>query len=336
MWQFIGGLSMLADSDILKKEYDSRKSLYECLAYEMTIQLKELLKQRDIELAFPIESRVKSWDSIHNKCLRNQLSPKNLENINDITGIRIIVLFHRDLDIVCKIISENFDVDRMENTAERLTDNQFGYGSIHFEVMPKETWCKVPTMRQLANLKAEIQVRTATQHIWAAASHLLQYKRESHVPIPLRRSINRVSALLETVDLEFERVLEQRKEYAVESSIQNSEPLNADILAIVLNRVLPIANKEDSEDYAKLLDELNELHINSKEQLLSMVKSHLANTLELDKQRAYRITMDGSEYDEDERIRAQKGVFYTHVGLVRDIMRKEFGKRYIQPQVYSN
>lgn len=59
----------------------------------------------------------------------------------------------------------------------------------------------------MSGLKAEVQVRTVTQHVWAAASHVLQYKQEASVPLPVRRSIYRVSALLETVDLEFERVL---------------------------------------------------------------------------------------------------------------------------------
>jgi ppGpp synthetase/RelA/SpoT-type nucleotidyltranferase len=59
----------------------------------------------------------------------------------------------------------------------------------------------------------ELQLRTLAQHIWAVASHKLQYKREASVPVPIRRSINRVSALLEMVDLEFDRVLLEREQY---------------------------------------------------------------------------------------------------------------------------
>ena len=75
--------------------------------------------------------------------------------------------------------------------------------------MPDD-WLNVPTFREFKGLRAELQIRTLAQQLWAAASHKLQYKRESSVPYPIRRSIHRVAALLETVDLELERVLSER------------------------------------------------------------------------------------------------------------------------------
>jgi putative GTP pyrophosphokinase len=59
------------------------------------------------------------------------------------------------------------------------------------------------------DLFAEIQVRTVVQHAWATVSHSLQYKREADVPIPLRRRLARVSALLELADMEFSAISEQ-------------------------------------------------------------------------------------------------------------------------------
>ncbi len=322
---------MITNNETFKREYDNKRDLYEKLAKEMVVQLNELLNLDEIKLAFPIEWRVKSWDSIYNKCLRNQLNTKMLSEINDITGIRIIVLFHRDLEKVCKIVSGNFDVHRTEDTSERLSENQFGYGSIHYEVTPKKSWCELPTLSRLNGLKAEIQVRTASQHIWAAASHILQYKRESHVPIPLRRSINRVSALLETVDLEFERVLEERQEYVGEVSSRTIGILNIDKLSIILDKMLPCKNKEDNEEYSKLLDDLNKFGISSEEQLSSLINKYLSVIINKDRQAVEEIAMDPeTKYICDDPNRLERGVFYTYVGLVRCALEEEFGDQYRQ------
>src|ERR1700690_3888715 len=100
-------------------------------------------------------------------------------------------------------------------------------------------------MAGLANLRAEIQVRTTAQHIWAEASQTLLYKNEKAVPQTLKRAIYRVSALLETVDLEFERVLSDRDDYKAEvaQTALAEETLDVDTLQQVLGESWPSAKK---------------------------------------------------------------------------------------------
>ena len=262
-------------SEDLKNEYDEKAPLYHSLCRELTTQLDELLKQADVSLAFPIDARVKTWDSITEKCERNALEPSSLGDIGDVAGLRLLVLFRRDLDNVRQILDANFEILHFEDTANRLGEDQFGYGSMHFGVRPKEAWLELPTLRRLQGLEAEIQLRTASQHIWAAASHVLQYKRESHVPGPVRRSINRAAALLETVDLEFERVLAEREEYVETSATPGAEAvLDTDLLRIVLDEILPAQNKTDDEDYGELLDELDYFGVKTAGQLESTFEKH--------------------------------------------------------------
>ena len=263
---------MAWSSENLKNEYDSTAPLYQSLCNELTTQLNELLKQGGVSLAFPIEARVKAWDSISEKCERNALEPSSLGEIGDVAGLRLLVLFRRDLENVRAMLDANFEVVYFEDTADRLAEDQFGYGSMHFRVRPKQAWLELPTLRPLQGLEAEIQLRTASQHIWAASSHVLQYKKEAHVPTPVRRSINRVAALLETVDLEFERVLAEREEYVETSSTPGADDvLDTELLRIVLDEVLPPENKGEDEDYAKLLDELSRSGVNSVEDLKELM-----------------------------------------------------------------
>ncbi|WP_420266646.1 hypothetical protein [Candidatus Magnetominusculus dajiuhuensis] len=53
----------------------------------------------------------------------------------------------------------------------------------------------------------EIQVRTLAQHLWAAASHYLNYKERKDVASPFLRPMGRISALLDMVDDEYDRLL---------------------------------------------------------------------------------------------------------------------------------
>ena len=160
-----------------QSEYDTDAPRFHDLCLEIVKQLEELLKSARINLASPIEWRVKTWASILEKVKRNQIEPKSLAEIRDIAGIRTIALFRRDVGPTQRIIEENFSIVRKEDTFSRLNEDQFGYGSIHYEVQPPRHWLKIPTLRKFDGLRAEIQVRTGSQHIWAAASHILQYKK---------------------------------------------------------------------------------------------------------------------------------------------------------------
>jgi putative GTP pyrophosphokinase len=218
-----------------------------------------------------------------------------------------------------------------------LQDDQFGYGSIHYEVQPPKSWLAIPTLKQLDGLRAEIQVRTSSQHIWAAASHILQYKRETHVPIPLRRAINRAAAFLETVDLEFERVLIERQEYTkLISKGVNDLPLNVESMRRVLDAALPAENRDDEEeeeDYAGLIDDLLHFKVTTTKQLESLIKKHLKAVLIEEKQHLLQLKeelVSGLGPLGTDEARIAKGVYFTHAGLVRMILKEEFGNKEVQ------
>ncbi len=99
--------------DKLQDEYQDKHPLYKKLCSELVTQLQELISEAGVTTAFPIEYRVKTWKSIYEKCQRNNLCPKELGEISDIAGIRIILLFKRDLDKVCEIIEQNFEIFRV-------------------------------------------------------------------------------------------------------------------------------------------------------------------------------------------------------------------------------
>jgi len=293
----------------LKTEHEKIKPKAVRFSEHVIEQLEELLIKNNISLGVPIESRVKSWQSIEDKINRLNYTINSITQLNDLVGIRIILLFKRDIESVNDLLFKEFDIRDFQDKAIRLEDTQFGYQSIHYQLRLPKSWLKVPTLEDFAMFDAEIQVRTLAQHIWAAASHKLQYKHEESVPIPVRRSINRVAAHLETVDLEFERVLEERENYLSDiKSIDNNSQLNVEVLEQILDEILPPENKRHgNEDYSALIEDLQMIGIRTAGQL----REFLAN--------GKNIISEQLE---------KKWSQYTHVGLVRGIARKKYGDKF--------
>jgi putative GTP pyrophosphokinase len=313
------------DVESIRVDYEKAEPRARRLQAALLHEIELLLSAQSLPLAVPLEGRVKSWESLREKLDRKSLSINTPIELDDFVGIRVILLFRSDLAAALDHLSKTFNVLSIEDTSQRLAESQFGYQSQHLIVRLRDSWEQVPSFADLMELKAEIQVRTIAQHIWAAASHKLQYKQEQSVPPPLRRTIFRISALLETVDLELDRVLEERLEYSKTTSIAPPDAcLNVDLIAAVLTELLPAANNTGNEDYADLMLDLQYCKVNTVGQLRKLVQKHLKHAL--DEERA--TVADRQEKNSVlgttmERIAA--GVYFSHVGLARLCARQEFG-----------
>ncbi|MDG1768641.1 MAG: hypothetical protein P8H36_04395 [Yoonia sp.] len=274
-----------------------------------------------------MEIRVKKWTSIENKLERKNLEIESILLLQDLVGVRAILLFLTDLDKIDELIRSTFEVTSSENTADRLGEAQFGYQSLHYTIKVPLIWLEIPTMADFGDIQAEVQVRTLAQHIWAAASHKLQYKNEASVPPPIRRAINRASALLETIDLEFERILEKRREYRdieILKGIDAAE-LNVDILESMLRDRFPEANRSDGEEnYSELLENLTALSVHTAADFDTILKGKYAATMEEERTQLSIVDPEtGYIGSSEERRRA--GVYFTHVGLARVALAHHFG-----------
>jgi putative GTP pyrophosphokinase len=306
-------------------EYRRLASLGEALAAQLKDQLARVMEDREIALGFPIQHRVKSWSSITEKLERTDLTLGKLADLHDLVGLRVVLQFRRDVLTVCELIEKTLRVVGKYDTQERLKEDQFGYASTHYVVGLPEAWLSVPTMVGLGELQAEIQVRTLAQHIWAAASHTLQYKQEQSVPVSLRRGIYRVSALLETVDLEFERLLTERAAYReqiiAQDTKQEVEELNVDLLEKVLDELLPPQNKNPGDEgYGELLGQLLAHGIRTPSQLRQLWEERGQAALNQEAAQVKRVRAEvaaGEQPSGSTSERATKGVYFTHVGLAR-------------------
>jgi len=316
--------------DQLRIQYQDNVGRAERLREAVVVQLLALLNSKELTLGVPIESRVKNWDAIEEKIQRKNIEIENIFALQDLVGVRAIFLFRSDLYRSFELVAENFDVVSQEDTSNRLSESEFGYQSQHFVIRLPKTWLSLPSLAGFGDFFVELQIRTLAQHIWAAASHKLQYKQEAGVPPPLRRAINRVSALLETVDLEFERVLDERRSYISKAltATPGNEPINVDNLTSLLSELLPPENKKNEEDYADLLKDLTAMQVITLKQLKEILISHLEAVKEKEKGLVAEYINNpklhrGSPQRVDRIV--DMGVIFTHVGLVRHALRLEFG-----------
>lgn len=309
----------------LQQEYRDVHPVATRLAETIATELRDALHHNGISLAVPIEHRVKMWSSIeqkfmraNNDCCRIGFSGASLSELSDLVGVRVIVLFKRDIPEVRRIVEDAFTVVDEDDKTLRQTVDQFGYASVHYQVRIPKSWHSVPTFRAFQEFQAEIQIRTLAQHMWAAASHELQYKEESSVPDEMRRAIHRISSVLELVDTEFEHLLSEREEYRSRVLADGTERrLNTDVLETLLDRHLPRKNKYAYEPYSMLVWELSKLGIATDRDLEDLISRRLTGAIEEDEKIVGRRRERGEEEGNE--------VFFSHTGLLNMMLEAEFG-----------
>jgi len=312
----------------LQQEYRDIEPVAASLAQLVVREVEAVLRAADVALAAPIEHRVKAWNSIEQNFLRagfdlaafRRFSGATLSELNDLIGVRVIVLFVRDIKRVSAAITETFEVLEEDDKKERCRVDQFGYASIHYDVALPREWAVVPSIKALGRFSAEIQVRTLAQHMWAAASHELQYKMEQSVPDEFRRSIHRIASLLEMVDAEYERLLVERERYRsrVESDDADSR-LNTDTLRAVLDKRLPRSNRAGYEPYSMVVWELGKLGIVHRSDLAALIDRRLSSALEKEYIVVERRQDNPSGSTGEDH-------FFTHTGLLNIMLEEEFGQ----------
>lgn len=194
-------------------QFDETNSLYTNLGDKCIGILKELLVDNNIQ-THQISARTKNKNSLSKKIDSKKNKYKKLSDITDICGIRVITYLESDVNKVAELIEKEFEIDKENSIDKRnLKSDQFGYRSLHYVVSFDELRSQISEFRKYNGLKFEIQVRSILQHAWAEIEHDLGYKGEITIPEHFKRNFNRLSALLETADIEFDRLKKDLNEY---------------------------------------------------------------------------------------------------------------------------
>ena len=183
-------------------------STYEAATEKLRSLVCDLLRKHAIEVV-QVDARAKTVESLVGKIDRKRGKyAEPLTEITDLIGIRVIAYYLEDVQTVEYLLREEFEVDE-QHSVQRGADldpDRFAYVSDHLIVSLSASRKGLPEWDVFSGKRAEIQVRTATQHAWAAIEHKLSYKAAGDVPNDLKRRLFRLSALFELADDQFSAV----------------------------------------------------------------------------------------------------------------------------------
>ncbi len=213
------------------EEYRQAKPACEEAAVKVKATLEKVFKKSGLIVA-AIESRVKTEESLAGKLELKGSKYASLADITDIVGVRVITFYTDDVDKVASAVEKLFKVD-WENSVDKRKLHEidsFGYMSLHYI-------CSMDGFPY----RFEIQMRTVLQHAWANMNHDTGYKSGVEIPIEYRRSLSRLSGLLELADEQFSIIRADLADYRrrvqalVASGNLSEVPLDGDSFRSYLN-----------------------------------------------------------------------------------------------------
>jgi putative GTP pyrophosphokinase len=261
-------------------EYIEVRQRYESFAKVIHSILQEALNYKSIRV-HSIEARAKEANSFFKKTIKPSESDPNkpkyqnpLREITDLAGARVITFFLRTIEVVEKIISDEFQVLEIIDKTNILQEQErFGYQSIHYIVRLRENRTSLPEYSAFTGLVGEIQVRTILQHSWAEIEHDIQYKSVATIPSSIKRRFMSLAGLLEIADREFQAIqkederirIEARK--SVEAGRLEDVEITPDALKVYLDKRLGSDGRMSEFSYELLARDLRHMGFTTFQQL---------------------------------------------------------------------
>ena len=168
------------------------------LVKEIEFVREEMKKKYDLDPVEHLISRIKSEESMREKCRRKgfeETTESALTKIFDAVGIRVVCAFISDVYVIRDHLVQltNCELVKEKDYIKRAKDN--GYRSYH---MILKVWGAV---------YVEIQLRTISQDSWAALEHHLYYKKEKMVDdVLIEAELKRCADELASTDLSMQTI----------------------------------------------------------------------------------------------------------------------------------
>ena len=196
------------------KEFSKDRHTYEDFTKKMELLIRDLLSEEHFK-THTITSRTKEIESLKEKIEEEEKYYEKLNDVTDLTGVRITCLFSDDVDKVAKIINDNFTVHTELSVDKRkmLDPDRFGYLSLHYIVELPDDRVNLREFIRFKGLMCEIQIRSILQHAWAEIEHNFGYKSSISIPKDIRRKFALQAGLLELADEQFVVIKNDIREY---------------------------------------------------------------------------------------------------------------------------
>ena len=203
-----------AHAQELLEQYRSLMPVYTKMAEIIPEKLKAFFADSGIIVA-ALEHRVKEESSLAGKLRLKGGKYKDIMDITDILGLRVITFYIDDVDKVASVLERLFEIDWVNSVDKRKAHDidSFGYLSLHYICRIPESSYSDPAYPELNRIRFEVQMRTVLQHAWANMNHDTGYKSGVEIPTIYLRNLSRLAGILELVDDEFSRIRRELSDY---------------------------------------------------------------------------------------------------------------------------
>ncbi len=263
--------------------YIKNKNIFDKLSDKVETILVDILDENKIEY-HQVHSRTKTIESFTKK-LENPKYKTSAE-LTDLSGIRIISYVEDSIPLICKIIEDNFTIDK-ENSLDKgdiLGLDKVGYKSVHYVGKLPSSRIKLTENKKFKNLKFEIQVRTILQHSWAEIEHDRNYKFGGQLPRNIQRRFKLLAGLLELADNEFNSISKEIDSYSKDVKNKTTQgnlniEVNSTSLREYMNQKLSsikgIKTNAEIEDSHIIVDEIRRYGIITLDELDKIIPKDL-------------------------------------------------------------
>ncbi len=197
------------DGAELLAAYRAQHGMYVTLREDVMRLIEGLIEGAGIKIHH-LTSRLKTSGSLREKLRRKPGRYRQLSDVTDLVGVRIITYFEQDVAAVSRALEAVFDID-WDNSVDKSKvhdPDRFGYMGVHyvtrFESREYAGGCSP---------RFEVQIRSILQHAWAEIEHDLGYKSRAAVPREVQRRFYRLAGLLEVADEEFMAIHRLSQDY---------------------------------------------------------------------------------------------------------------------------
>jgi GTP pyrophosphokinase len=242
-----------------EKIFEERQPFYERLKDEVLFALRDGIQKAGIKTHL-VHGRVKGLSSLSAKVVNKEYNDP-IEEVGDIVGVRVVVLFLSDLPRLDALIKDSFEVLGAEDMVEDGDPASFGYMSVHYRARLSSAH-QGPRYNELKGIQFEVQTRTIVMDAWANVSHYLDYKGRSSIPDELRRDFFALSGLFYVADQHFEifaqRALESqhRAEERLQGKSFEGVNIDLDTVSAYLSERFPEREHADRSVVSEFVEEI--------------------------------------------------------------------------------
>ena len=134
--------------------------------------------------------------------------------IQDAIGIRVVLYFTEDIQIVRRILDSKYEIDKLSTTIDLPSDDTFSVSRYNLIYRLSRQYAEEisrPIRSKPIDSSFEVQIRTVLSEGWHEVEHDLRYKCKSHWEghQDLSRALNGVVATLETSEWTMKKLFDE-------------------------------------------------------------------------------------------------------------------------------